>query len=163
MDRPGPDRLCAASRGRRVATRPGCRLLHFIVEAESGYHADVVSSAGVIGLMETQPNGTAIYGMTDLPNPTVPSISMSALATCAVCWIVSTATSPLGSPPITPALAPYVRAMPRSSAVGIKTFLSWPTRLTRGVRAQVECNRSEERRVGKECVSTCRSRWSPYP
>src|SRR3546814_11309570 len=26
---------------------------------------------------------------------------------------------------------------------------------------QVE-DRSEERRVGKECVSTCRSRWSPY-
>src|SRR3546814_12332048 len=28
----------------------------------------------------------------------------------------------------------------------------------------VFCNgeRSEERRVGKECVSTCRSRWSPY-
>src|SRR3546814_14587181 len=25
----------------------------------------------------------------------------------------------------------------------------------------VSC-RSEERRVGKECVSTCRSRWSPY-
>src|SRR3546814_10955506 len=22
--------------------------------------------------------------------------------------------------------------------------------------------RSEERRVGKECVSTCRSRWAPY-
>src|SRR3546814_13497599 len=29
--------------------------------------------------------------------------------------------------------------------------------LRRGLRA-----RSEERRVGKECVSTCRSRWSPY-
>src|SRR3546814_7876859 len=28
----------------------------------------------------------------------------------------------------------------------------------RRARAQ----RSEERRVGKECVSTCRSRWSPY-
>src|SRR3546814_17964284 len=30
---------------------------------------------------------------------------------------------------------------------------------------QVNANldgRSEERRVGKECVSTCRSRWSPY-
>src|SRR3546814_10326632 len=27
---------------------------------------------------------------------------------------------------------------------------------------QKERNRSEERRVGKECVSTCRSRWSPY-
>src|SRR3546814_3153308 len=25
-----------------------------------------------------------------------------------------------------------------------------------------EGGRSEERRVGKECVSTCRSRWSPY-
>src|SRR3546814_5013404 len=24
-------------------------------------------------------------------------------------------------------------------------------------------NSSEERRVGTECVSTCRSRWSPYP
>src|SRR3546814_15848780 len=29
----------------------------------------------------------------------------------------------------------------------------WPHRVVR---------RSEERRVGKECVSTCRSRWSPY-
>src|SRR3546814_13816032 len=27
---------------------------------------------------------------------------------------------------------------------------------------QAAC-RSEERRVGKECVSTCRSRWSPVP
>src|SRR3546814_10499750 len=26
----------------------------------------------------------------------------------------------------------------------------------------VGMKRSEERRVGKECVSTCRSRWSPY-
>src|SRR3546814_8969826 len=26
----------------------------------------------------------------------------------------------------------------------------------------LEIDRSEERRVGKECVSTCRSRWSPY-
>src|SRR3546814_20147266 len=26
----------------------------------------------------------------------------------------------------------------------------------------VACGRSEERRVGKECVSTCRSRWSPF-
>src|SRR3546814_15686438 len=25
-----------------------------------------------------------------------------------------------------------------------------------------DAGRSEERRVGKECVSTCRSRWSPY-
>src|SRR3546814_16895451 len=26
----------------------------------------------------------------------------------------------------------------------------------------IRCRRSEERRVGKECVSTCRSRWLPY-
>src|SRR3546814_20724586 len=26
----------------------------------------------------------------------------------------------------------------------------------------LKASRSEERRVGKECVSTCRSRWSPY-
>src|SRR3546814_4638874 len=26
----------------------------------------------------------------------------------------------------------------------------------------LQTERSEERRVGKECVSTCRSRWSPY-
>src|SRR3546814_17056169 len=30
-----------------------------------------------------------------------------------------------------------------------------------GMHAQ-SGERSEERRVGKECVSTCRSRWSPY-
>src|SRR3546814_12874956 len=28
--------------------------------------------------------------------------------------------------------------------------------------ATMQTTRSEERRVGKECVSTCRSRWSPY-
>src|SRR3546814_2295715 len=28
--------------------------------------------------------------------------------------------------------------------------------------AGIAGERSEERRVGKECVSTCRSRWSPY-
>src|SRR3546814_14533203 len=32
-----------------------------------------------------------------------------------------------------------------------------------GARVADEVFRSEERRVGKECVSTCRSRWSPYP
>src|SRR3546814_7372506 len=34
---------------------------------------------------------------------------------------------------------------------------------TVGCRTFRQCvSRSEERRVGKECVSTCRSRWSPY-
>src|SRR3546814_8105808 len=31
----------------------------------------------------------------------------------------------------------------------------------RGMTVMVSYLRSEERRVGKECVSTCRSRWSP--
>src|SRR3546814_20763716 len=31
-----------------------------------------------------------------------------------------------------------------------------------GYRLQGGKGRSEARRVGKECVSTCRSRWSPY-
>src|SRR3546814_17194051 len=36
----------------------------------------------------------------------------------------------------------------------------WPTLRERRHRPLVA--RSEERRVGEECVSTCRSRWSPY-
>src|SRR3546814_1126497 len=31
-----------------------------------------------------------------------------------------------------------------------------------GIAGWIYGTRSEERRVGKECVSTCRSRWSPY-
>src|SRR3546814_15358131 len=39
----------------------------------------------------------------------------------------------------------------------------WRSLLGGGVRFVLMAhNRSEERRVGKECVSTCRSRWSPY-
>src|SRR3546814_13850313 len=39
-----------------------------------------------------------------------------------------------------------------------------PPPLPRRLMVQTHCHhhaRSEERRVGKECVSTCRSRWSP--
>src|SRR3546814_14715684 len=35
-------------------------------------------------------------------------------------------------------------------------------RLPDMVFAAIRQGRSEERRVGQECVSTCRSRWSPY-
>src|SRR3546814_18059856 len=34
--------------------------------------------------------------------------------------------------------------------------------VARPARRADALGRSEERRVGKECVSTCRSRWSPY-
>src|SRR3546814_7921794 len=40
--------------------------------------------------------------------------------------------------------------------------LAGPRRNRAQARGDVARNRSEERRVGKECVSTCRSRWSPY-
>src|SRR3546814_13673316 len=36
------------------------------------------------------------------------------------------------------------------------------TLTNRNLLAGNQARRSEERRVGKECVSTCRSRWSPY-
>src|SRR3546814_11793249 len=72
----------------------------------------------------------------------------------------------------------------QTCALPISRLLAWadphhPPRLPRGsllrappaprVRALARAGggdggaRSEERRVGKECVSTCRSRWSPYP
>src|SRR3546814_12204017 len=42
----------------------------------------------------------------------------------------------------------------------------WRLAATRGTLrsslASANDSRSEERRVGKECVSTCRSRWLPY-
>src|SRR3546814_18788803 len=38
----------------------------------------------------------------------------------------------------------------------------WPLALSPDEKHLFTTNRSEERRVGKECVSTCRSRWSPY-
>src|SRR3546814_9690775 len=37
-----------------------------------------------------------------------------------------------------------------------------PKPAPRALRPTSPPMRSEERRVGKECVSTCRSRWSPY-
>src|SRR3546814_12895191 len=45
-------------------------------------------------------------------------------------------------------------------AVLVKAGLVVPEK--RGRRQIQRFRRSEERRVGKECVSTCRSRWSSY-
>src|SRR3546814_7073131 len=38
----------------------------------------------------------------------------------------------------------------------------WPDACFCRSQTQTAGSSSEERRVGKECVSTCRSRWSPY-
>src|SRR3546814_17602323 len=47
--------------------------------------------------------------------------------------------------------------------IGILVLGSLTGLLSKRIKTiQRSINRSEERRVGKECVSTCRSRWSPY-
>src|SRR3546814_2298027 len=48
--------------------------------------------------------------------------------------------------------------------VAVAVRIGKGARHARGVAPgeRVVVDRSEERRVGKECVSTCRSRWSPY-
>src|SRR3546814_9017296 len=50
-----------------------------------------------------------------------------------------------------------VGTMQLSLLPGLSFVGSW-----RGLIEAVRIVRSEERRVGKECGSTCRSRWSPY-
>src|SRR3546814_11073550 len=49
-----------------------------------------------------------------------------------------------------------------STAFSAAVSLPASPRLPGRPRAMARLSRSEERRVGKECVSTCRSRWSPY-
>src|SRR3546814_15004348 len=60
-----------------------------------------------------------------------------------------------GDVPIPKAYAAGIRALPEGAVDGM---------LGRGrdVLLAGNVNRSEERRVGKACVSTVRSRWSPY-
>src|SRR3546814_16953222 len=60
---------------------------------------------------------------------------------------------------------PKVRAGDRA-LVGLKALVRWDHpdrgRIMPDTFIPLAERRSEERRVGKECVSTCRSRWSPY-
>src|SRR3546814_13972684 len=74
-----------------------------------------------------------------------------------------------GAAAVAGAVGPAVAAPPPSgikSITGSAEPISAAERQARIARAQRLMResglRSEERRVGKECVSTCRSRWSPY-
>src|SRR3546814_5550660 len=49
--------------------------------------------------------------------------------------------------------------MEKAWKIGLKTETAYVKYYKLANHGQI---RSEERRVGKECVSTCRSRWSPY-
>src|SRR3546814_11952219 len=55
-------------------------------------------------------------------------------------------------------------ALPRPRREAVPEVAITPARLARISRKAppAEPPRPEERRVGKECVTTCRSRWSPY-
>src|SRR3546814_17415930 len=64
--------------------------------------------------------------------------------------------APAGLKPLWEALAQLVPPHPNSPACAHL----WSYEHARDFL--MRAGRSEERRVGKECVSTCRSRWSPY-
>src|SRR3546814_11749354 len=58
-------------------------------------------------------------------------------------------------------LAVHTGFLPALNLGSVEYMLHETTRPTH-VEVQVVTGRSEERRVVKECVRTCRSRWSPY-
>src|SRR3546814_17735830 len=63
------------------------------------------------------------------------------------------ATIKTGSAPAAEAAAPQIDMPPLEDAVSVEASV---------VKTEpAKAPRSEERRVGKECVSTCRSRWLP--
>src|SRR3546814_18845247 len=54
------------------------------------------------------------------------------------------------------------RAPVEAAVLAEQVVLGGDDRLAQMRRDRLPGDRSEERRVGKECASTCRSRWSPY-
>src|SRR3546814_14945265 len=67
----------------------------------------------------------------------------------------------LGNGPLPALVDVFERAPARPVLHALQNLRQW-RRLHEVVVAAGQ-PRSEARRVGKECVSTCRSRWSPYP
>src|SRR3546814_20280654 len=53
----------------------------------------------------------------------------------------------------------YERAIPKWAPYKVEAPLCEEPYID---KSDINAERSEARRVGKECVSTCRSRWSPY-
>ena len=92
VDAGGPSEAAASSSGREAAPSPGpavladrpyarlvqqaadrhgvdARLVHALIEVESGYRADVVSAAGAMGLMQLMPVTAEHYGVSDPLDP----------------------------------------------------------------------------------------------
>src|SRR3546814_13688766 len=64
--------------------------------------------------------------------------------------------------PVSEAKSPDTKAEALAFALALKATRDIDTDSALQDALYVEKIRSEERRVGKECVRTCRSRWSPY-
>src|SRR3546814_1990505 len=76
-------------------------------------------------------------------------------------WSSDVCSSDLPCPDAPAAAGQGPGSAPTTAEFSVAPLLDEPqTRPTRASAAKAR--RSEERRVGKECVSTCRSRWSPY-
>src|SRR3546814_13098924 len=57
---------------------------------------------------------------------------------------------------------PYEKAMVPVASIATGDLEGAMAEIDRCAKIGYRVLRSEERRLGKECVSTCRSRWSPY-
>src|SRR3546814_12082310 len=56
----------------------------------------------------------------------------------------------------------HAKSLPTEADIRpVESALSFPLLMSLSIALGLRRLRSEERRVGKECVSTCRSRWSP--
>src|SRR3546814_11547331 len=99
---------------------------------------------------------------------------------CCASGRLSSSSCPLSMPPSCAIFraAPMTRPLSPALLTRCEVIYSYVTRLTRETRASIEDyselvvkyelglvdslrSRAEERRVGNECVSPCRSRWSP--
>src|SRR3546814_19464281 len=56
----------------------------------------------------------------------------------------------------------WTNSLPKTSSAKLLETSGIPSQSIRTRWLGHICRRSEERRVGKECVSTCRTRWLPY-
>src|SRR3546814_13980470 len=97
----------------------------------------------------------------------VTGVQTCALPICSCALTAGTvpAATSAAMPQLQTLLIPVLLICPLLS--GPKLMIFWITKETRNAEQEASPGRdyrqarSEERRVGKECVSTCRSRWSP--
>src|SRR3546814_10116284 len=90
----------------------------------------------------------------------VTGVQTCALPICLRSAWPPTSVPALGGERLTASIPRRCRSAPREAHGADPSQLRSPP--GRSGHRQPDRRRSEERRVGKECVSKCRSRWSPY-